>query len=136
MKTIEVTLVAEVEKVFSENTYLKPGRRHLYVPSSVKEYKKSLVEQFKSQLEGRELPKDVKGATVQMVFLISPRRFSTADTTNMVKLVEDSLVEAIGVDDSFHIHVQALKIPRSQQYEKDLIIVSIKYLQEDRGEAE
>lgn len=104
-------LRAEVDRVFGENFYLKPGKSkegtHLYMTPQAKRYKRMLYEQLKEQVEsgafpyGKEFPQKVV-----YEFRITKDR----DVTNMIKVTEDALSDAIGVDDSVWTEVVARKV--------------------------
>lgn len=105
-------LQAEVSRIFGENFYLKPGRSrggssHLYMSPEARKYKKELYEKLREQVEsgafpyGREFPQ-----RVVYEFRITKDR----DVSNMIKVTEDALSDAIGVDDSVWTEVVARKV--------------------------
>lgn len=123
----EYEFLVEVDKVFGENFYLKPrcsgGRAHLYMTPDAKKYKKFLIEGLKEQVEktgfpwGKVFPKKVS-----YTFIIGRDR----DVGNMIKVTEDALSEAIGVDDSVWEEIQAKKVVVSD-LQKEVVIIKLSF---------
>ena len=129
------TLRAEVSRVFSENFYLKPGvskgaRRgkgkngrgaYLYLSPEARTYKKELIPKLEEEARragfpyGKELP-----FRVCYTFLLNKNR----DVTNMIKVTEDALSEAIGVDDSVWSEVCARKVV-DEGRENEVVIIEL-----------
>lgn len=131
------TLVAEVRRIFSENFYLKPGYSrgkrsnkgkggngsgpYLYLAPEARKYKKELIEKLQEEVSekgfpyGKEFP-----YKVSYTFLVNKDR----DVTNMIKVTEDALSEAIGVDDSVWEEVVAKKVIK-EDLEKEVVIIEL-----------
>lgn len=103
-----------VRKIWSENSYLKPGisksgRPYLYVSPQAKLYK----DQIRSGLSGKEKPLKIWGLC--FVFHLRPSR-ARRDVTNMVKLTEDAISELWGVDDSSWSFVSSFKVHSDREF--------------------
>lgn len=131
------TFVAEVRRIFSENFYLKPGYSrgrgskkgkggksggpYLYLAPEARKYKKDLIDRLQEEVSekgfpyGKEFP-----YKVSYTFLVNKDR----DVTNMIKVTEDALSEAIGVDDSVWEEVVAKKVIR-EDMEKEVVIIEL-----------
>lgn len=124
---LEYEFVVEVERVFGENFYLKPrcsgGRAHLYMTPEAKRYKKALIEALKQQVEGSGFPwGKLFPKKVSYTFIIGRDR----DVGNMIKVTEDALSEAIGVDDSVWEEIQARKVVVSD-LQKEVVIIKLSF---------
>ncbi len=121
---------AQVGRVFSENFYLKPGysrgRRgqggvYLYLSPEARRYKSRLLKELEREVRnsgfpvGEEFPR-----RVVYNFYISKDR----DVTNMIKVTEDALSEAIGVDDSVWSEVVAKKVVDGE-LEDEVVIIEL-----------
>jgi len=106
------TFRAEVNNIFSENFYLKPGRSkkgslYMYLHPEAKRYKERLIKQFTEQMKENGFPygKVFPFKVVYNFYVLTER-----DVTNMIKVTEDAFSEAIGVDDSVWDTVSANRI--------------------------
>lgn len=102
---------AEVSKIFSENSYLKPGRTrkgssYLYLSPQARRYKEKLIEQFTEQMKKNGFP---YGKAFPFMIVYEFHIIEDRDVTNMIKVTEDAFSEAIGVDDSVWRKIMASK---------------------------
>lgn len=110
----------KVEKIISVNDYLRPGvkkgfgkpKGYQYLSESNKHYKRNITEQLSMQLQGFE---DCKKAKVKLniLFLFNPKGFAKRDVSNCIKLYEDAMVKAWGIDDSRNVSVACYKEPKN-----------------------
>lgn len=119
------TFRAEVDRVFGENYYLKPrcqgGRAYLYMPPKAKRYKEELLRQLSLQVSSSSFPYgQVFPKRLVYHFYISRDR----DVSNMIKVTEDAVAEAIGVDDSVWEEVVARKYVQSS-LEREVVIIEV-----------
>ena len=123
-----IMMIVEVDKILSENMYLKPGitkngRLYYYKPPRIKGYQKAIrnqLEKYKKKLSSLTPP-----LKLTLIFVINEKRNKKTDLTNMTKLVEDVIKEITGIDDSNHYIVNLVKIPvRGLKREYILINVS------------
>lgn len=106
------TFRAEVNSIFSENFYLKPGKSkkgglYMYLHPEAKRYKEKLIKQFTEQIKENGFPygKVFPFKVVYTFYVLTER-----DVTNMIKVTEDALSEAIGVDDSVWDQIVANRV--------------------------
>lgn len=128
-----------IPEIFSENEYLKPGAAKrgnrimtwLYKPDSIKKYQAALEDKIKTAIENDLTYK--KYINCKNVFLVVynafclKSNFSKRDTTNMVKLYEDSLKKVLGVDDSNSITVLSSKLQLDESVSDEEIITAINF---------
>lgn len=111
------TVIRPQCKIPSVNCAYKPacnGRyARLYLDPEVSDYKTQITELV--QMSELIRVRDHKDQDVRMklflAFYIGTSHFWTRDTSNMIKITEDAIVEAIGIDDRFTISVIACKVP-------------------------
>lgn len=104
-------------KIPSVNCAYKPaqnGRRAwLYLDPEVSDFKTQVTELV--QMTDISSFKKFKDQDVRLklflVFYISTSHFWSRDTSNMIKITEDAIVEATGIDDRFTTLVSACKVP-------------------------
>lgn len=103
-------------KIPSVNCAYKPahnGRRAwLYLDPEVGDFKTQVTELV--QMTDIKALKALKDQDVRLklflVFYISKSHFWSRDTSNMIKVTEDAIVDAIGIDDRFTTLVSACKV--------------------------
>lgn len=104
-------------KIPSVNCAYKPacnGRyARLYLDPEVGDYKTQITELVEmSELVRVRDHKDQKvHLKLFLAFYISPSHFWTRDTSNMIKITEDAIVQATGIDDRFTLSVNSCKVP-------------------------
>lgn len=110
-------LVKPSGKIPSVNCAYKPGqngrRAWLYLDPEVGQFKTEITElvQMSDLMKLKAYKDGINHLKLNMVMYISRDGFWKRDTSNMVKITEDAIAEAVGIDDRFTLMVSSIKVP-------------------------
>lgn len=126
----------ELDEVISENEYLKPRAMRrggkicawLYKPDYVKNYQenaRSLIQEILGDNPILSKYRNLKSARLVILNVFGLKKnFLKRDVSNAVKLYEDALKQALGIDDSRNITMNSSKIEIDSEFESITTIVN------------
>ncbi|MCP3686483.1 MAG: hypothetical protein GY861_27920 [bacterium] len=131
---VNATIEFKKDKIPSGNVLVLAGvkknrKGYLYKNPGIEKFQVNMAGKLRAQLKdvGIKLDKD-KWYSILMVFLIQKNGYKRRDASNMLKVCEDAVVRATGVDDSRHARVTAHK--RISPDESEYVILLMKELTE------